>query len=68
MLLIATAVFAAPAPAQASSADAPLLSMKDGHGSDLLFRLNPQTLQQVGRPIRAFRGGRRVPFLLSPTP
>jgi hypothetical protein len=42
--------------------------MKDGHGSDLLFRLNPQTLQQVGRPIRAFRGGRRVPFLLSPTP
>ena len=31
--------------------------MRDGHGSDLLFRLNPTTLQQQGRPIRTFRGG-----------
>lgn len=35
----------------------PLLRMRDGHGSDLLFRLNPRTLKQVGRPIRTFRGG-----------
>jgi hypothetical protein len=38
-------------------ADAPLVRMRDGHGSDLLFRLNPRTLQEVGRPIRTFRGG-----------
>jgi hypothetical protein len=57
VLLIATGVAAAPAAAQASAADVPLMRMRDGHGSDLLFRLNPQTLQQVGRPIRTFRGG-----------
>jgi hypothetical protein len=56
VLLIATGV-AAPAAAQESPADAPLIRMRDGHGSDLLFRLNPRTLQQVGRPIRTFRGG-----------
>jgi hypothetical protein len=57
VLLIATVVVAAPAAAQASAADVPLVRMRDGHGSDLLFRLNPRTLQQVGRPIRTFRGG-----------
>ena len=45
------------APAEAVPADMPLVRMRDGHGSDLLFRLNPRTLQQVGRPIRTFRGG-----------
>ena len=45
------------APAEATPADVPLIRMRDGHGSDLLFRLNPRTLQQVGRPIRTFRGG-----------
>ncbi len=46
-----------PAPAAATPADVPLVRIRDGHGSDLLFRLNPRTLQQVGRPIRTFRGG-----------
>lgn len=44
-------------PAQDTPADAPLVRMRDGHGSDLLFRVNPRTLRQVGRPIRTFRGG-----------
>ena len=58
VLLIATGVAApASAPAQETAADAPLVRMRDGHGSDLLFRLDPRTLQQVGRPIRTFRGG-----------
>jgi hypothetical protein len=56
VLLIATGV-ATPAAAQESPADPPLLRMRDGHGSDLLFRLDPRTLQQVGRPIRTFRSG-----------
>jgi hypothetical protein len=55
-LLIAAAL-APPAGAQETPADVPLVRMRDGHGSDLLFRLNPRTLQQVGRPIRTFRGG-----------
>ena len=45
------------APAEAVPADVPLVRMRDGHGSDLFFRLDPRTLQQVGRPIRTFRGG-----------
>jgi hypothetical protein len=57
LALLALAGLPAPAAAQESSADAPLIRMRDGHGSDLLFRLNPRTLQQVGRPIRTFRGG-----------
>jgi hypothetical protein len=57
-LVLGAAVLAPPAAAaQGTSADTPLLRMRDGHGSDLLFRLNPRTLQQVGRPIRTFRGG-----------
>jgi hypothetical protein len=55
--LLIAAVLAPPAGAQETPADAPLVRMRDGHGSDLLFRLNPRTLQQVGRPIRTFRGG-----------
>jgi hypothetical protein len=54
-LLAASALPAAPA--GATPADVPLVRMRDGHGSDLLFRLNPATLQQIGRPIRTFRGG-----------
>ncbi|MGZ8482259.1 MAG: hypothetical protein ACXWWO_07365 [Candidatus Limnocylindria bacterium] len=55
-VLIALAVTASAA-AQETPADVPLVRMRDGHGSDLLFRLNPRTLQQVGRPIRTFTGG-----------
>jgi hypothetical protein len=46
-----------PDTARAADAGVPLVRMRDGHGSDLLFRLNPRTLQQIGRPIRTFRGG-----------
>ena len=56
MTLLAAAALP-PVPAEAVPADVPLVRMRDGHGSDLLFRLNPRTLQQVGRPIRTFRGG-----------
>ena len=57
-LALAAGLVAVPqAPAQDTSAEAPLLRMRDGHNSDLLFRLNPRTLQQEGRPIRTFRGG-----------
>jgi hypothetical protein len=57
-LLASTALALVPAAsAQGTPADAPLVRMRDGRGSDLLFKLNPRTLQQVGRPIRTFRGG-----------
>lgn len=56
-LLTAAGLAAPAAPAQEIPADTPLVRMRDGHGSDLLFRLNPRTLQQVGRPIRTFRSG-----------
>jgi hypothetical protein len=52
----------APAAGQAAGADVPLVRVRDGHGSDLLFRLNPRTLQQVGRPIRTFRNGAGLGF------
>ena len=55
MLVALTVPASAAAPE--TSADAPLVRMRDGHGSDLLFRLNPRTLEQVGRPIRTFTGG-----------
>lgn len=51
------------AAAQGPPADVPLVRMRDGRGSDLLFRLNPQTLQQVARPIRTFRGGSGLSIL-----
>ena len=45
------------APAGAAPAGVPLVRMRDGHGSDLLLRLDPATLRQVGRPLRTFSGG-----------
>jgi hypothetical protein len=51
-----------PAAGQAADADVPLVRIRDGHGSDLLFRLNPRTLQQIGRPIRTFRNGAGLGF------
>ena len=35
----------------------PLVRMRSGHGSGLLFRVNPVTLGEVGRPIRTFPAG-----------
>ena len=61
LALLALAVLA-PAAAQGADAGVPLVRMRDGHGSDLLFRLNPRTLQQVGRPIRTFRNGAGLGF------
>ena len=55
--LAAGVVAVPPAAAQDASPETPLVRMRDGHNSDLLFRVNPRTLQQVGRPIRTFRGG-----------
>jgi hypothetical protein len=52
----------APAAGQAAGADVPLVRVRDGHGSDLLFRLSPRTLQQVGRPIRTFRNAAGLAF------
>ena len=53
-LLVALAI--APAPgAQADSVAEPLLRMRDGHGSDLLFRVHPRTLRPLAPPIRTFR-------------
>jgi hypothetical protein len=61
LVALAAVLVAVPtASAQDTSADTPLLRMRDGHNSDLLFRLSPRTLQQVGRPIRTFRGGSGV--------
>jgi hypothetical protein len=58
LILLTAAVAPVPtAAAQEIPADAPLVRMRDGRGSDLLFRVNPRTLQEVGRPIRTFRGG-----------
>ena len=57
ILLVATLIAPVAAAGGDGVAGPPLVRMRDGHGSDLLFRLNPRTLQQVGRPIRTFRGG-----------
>src|SRR5215204_6368030 len=57
LALLLSASFAPAVGARGTPANVPLVRMRDGHGSDLLFRLNPRTLQQVGRPIRTFRGG-----------
>lgn len=56
-ILIAALGPAFPATAQGTPSNVPLVRMSDGHGSDLLFRLDPRTLQPVGRPIRTFRNG-----------
>ena len=55
-LLISTLGVPAAA-AQEPPADAPLVRMRDGHGSDLLFRVHPRTLRPLSRPIRTFRSG-----------
>lgn len=55
-LLISTLVAPAAA-AQERPADAPLVRMRDGHGSDLLFRVHPRTLRPLSPPIRTFRSG-----------
>ena len=56
--LVAGFVAVSPGAAAQDAPDGtPLVRMRNGHGSDLLFRLNPRTLQQVGRPIRTFRNG-----------
>lgn len=60
-LLVAT-VIAPAATAQESSAGPPLVRLRDGHRSDLLFRLHPRTLQPIGRPIRTFRSGAGLAF------
>ena len=57
LTLLTAACLAAPAAARESSHEVPLVRMRDGHRSDLLFRVNPLTLQQVGRPVRTFRNG-----------
>jgi hypothetical protein len=57
ILLAAAVITPGQGAAQESRGGQPLVRMRDGDGSDLLFRLNPRTLQQVGRPIRTFRGG-----------
>jgi hypothetical protein len=62
LALLALAGIAPGAAAQEAPATTPLVRMRDGHGSDLLFRLNPRTLQQVGRPIRTFRNGAGLGF------
>jgi hypothetical protein len=61
ILLVALAL-ACPAAAQETPSDVPLVRMRDGHGSDLLFRLDPRTLQAIGRPIRTFRNGAGLGF------
>jgi hypothetical protein len=62
VLVLAGAAAVVPAQAAVHEQGAPLVRMRDGHGSDLLFRLDARTLQQVGRPIRTFRGGSALAF------
>jgi hypothetical protein len=59
LVLFAAAAVAPLAPAQETEGetDVPLVRMRDGHGGDLFFRVNPATLREVGRPIRTFTGG-----------
>jgi hypothetical protein len=57
LVVLTALVVASPAAAQGTNMEVPLVRMRDGHGSDLLFRLDPRTLRQVGPPIRTFRNG-----------
>ena len=61
-ILLAALVLASPVTAQETPSDLPLVRMRDGHGSDLLFRLDPRTLHSVGRPIRTFRNAHGLGF------
>ena len=58
--LISAALAGAP-PAQAGGTD-PLYRLRDGVGSDLIFRVDPLTLQPLGRPIRTFKGAYDIAF------
>jgi hypothetical protein len=62
LTLLVAAVVAPAAAAHESSAGPPLVRLRVGHGSDLLFRLHPRTLQPIGRPIRTFRNGAGLAF------
>jgi hypothetical protein len=62
LTLLIAALAAPAAAAQATPDDVPLVRMRDGHGSDLLFRVDPRTLKPEGRPIRTFRGGADLAF------
>ncbi|MEA2365654.1 MAG: hypothetical protein QOI32_1166 [Thermoleophilaceae bacterium] len=53
--LLAAAVLVPAGAAQETASGAPLVRLRDGHGSDLLFRVSPRTLRPVSRPIRTFR-------------
>jgi hypothetical protein len=59
-LLLATLV--APAAGAQDNSGVPLVRMRDGHGSDLLFRVDPMTLKPNARPIRTFRSGAGLAF------
>jgi hypothetical protein len=63
LLIAACAAATLGAPASAGgAADMPLLRLRDGHGSDLLFRVDPRTLRPLSRPIRTFRNGYSLAF------
>jgi hypothetical protein len=62
LTLLAAGVIAPAAAAQESPADPPLVRLRDGHGSDLLFRVHPRTLRPLARPIRTFRSGYGLAF------
>jgi hypothetical protein len=57
LALLSAASLAPAAAAQERPANSPLVRMRDGHGSDLLFRVHPRTLRPLSRPIRTFRSG-----------
>ena len=57
LALLMSTLVAPAATAQERPADAPLVRMRDGHGSDLLFRVHPRTLRPLSAPIRTFRSG-----------
>jgi WD40-like Beta Propeller Repeat len=42
---------------QERQTSAPLVQIRDGRTGDVLVRLRPRTLRQIGRPIRTFRSG-----------
>jgi hypothetical protein len=57
LVLLAAAAAAPPGAAQEGGAEPPVVRMRDGHGSDLLFKVHPLTLRPLTRPIRTFRNG-----------
>jgi hypothetical protein len=57
LVLFAAAAAAPWAPAQETEGDVPLVRMRSGQESGLLFRVDPATLREAGRPIRTFPAG-----------